>query len=138
MSQCPARCHMCQSEVQKEHQECQRVEQLIWTCCSGPHPLLSEEESEADSAPDPDMVSDPASAPIFRLHSTSESEFHSTFDSDIVCLSPEDALAEEDHLLYMNLPPEVECICTSATTSQRLAEALQKYARVEMDIPEYL
>ena len=63
MSQCPARCHMCQSEAWKECQECQRVEWLIQTCCSGPHPLLSEEESEADSAPDSDMISNSTSAP---------------------------------------------------------------------------
>ena len=63
MSWCPARCHMCQSNVRKERRECQRVERLIQTCHSGPHPLLSEEESEADSAPDPDMIpnSTPAS-----------------------------------------------------------------------------
>ena len=31
MSRCPARCHMYQSNAQKERRECQRVEQLIQT-----------------------------------------------------------------------------------------------------------
>ena len=129
---------MCQSEAQKECWECQKVEWLTWTCCSGPHPLLSEEESEVDSTPDSDTIPNSASTPISELHSTSESEFISTFDSDIACLGPEDALAKGDHLLYVDLPPEAECICASAMTSQRLVEALQKYAKVEAEIMEYL
>ena len=74
MSQCPARCHLCQSDTRKECQECQRVEWLIWMCCSGPHPLLLEEESEADSTPDPNMIPNSTSAPASELHSTLESE----------------------------------------------------------------
>ena len=120
---------MCQSKVWKKCWEFQRVEQLIWMCCSGMHPLLSEEELEADFSPDSDMLLNSASAPISKLHSSSKSEFISTFNSDIVCLGLEGALAEEDHLLYVYLPPEAEDICASATTSQRLAEA---------EIPEYL
>ena len=138
MSQCPAKCHMCRSEVWKECQECQRVEQLVWVYCSGPHPLLSEEESKVDSTPDSDTVSDSTSAPTSKLHSTFELEFHSSFNPDVVCLGPEDALAEGDCLLYVDLPPEVEHIHTSVTTSQRLAEALQNYTKTEAEIPEYL
>ena len=41
-------------------------------------------------------------------------------------------------MLYMDLPPEVEHICASAMTSQRLAEATQRYAKAEVEIPEYL
>ena len=48
-------------QVRKEHWECQRVEWLIWVCHSGPHPLLSEEESEVDSTPDSNTVSDSTS-----------------------------------------------------------------------------
>ena len=39
---------------------------------------------------------------------------------------------------YVDLPPEVECICASAMTSQRLVEAMQRYAEAEAEIPEYL
>ena len=105
MSHCPARYHMCQSKAWKEHQECQRVEQLIWMCCSGPHPLLSEEESEADSAPDSNTIPNSTSAPISELCSTSESEFIPTFNPHVVCLSPDDALTEGDHLLYVESAP---------------------------------
>ena len=105
MSQCPAMCHMCQSKARKEHRECQRVEQLIWMCCSGPHPLLSEEELDVDSAPDSYMIPNSTSAPISELHSTIESESVPTFNPDVVCLSPDDALTEGDHLLYVDLPP---------------------------------
>ena len=104
MSWCPTRCHMDQSKVWKKHQECQRVEWLIQTCHSGPHPLLLEEELEADSTPDSDVAS----------------KFCSSSNSDIVCCSPEDTLAEGDHLLYMNLAPEAEHICASATTIKGL------------------
>ena len=121
---------MCWSEVWKKCQEFQRVEQLIWTCFSGPHPLLSEEESEVDSTPNSNMVSCSASAPI--------SELHSTFNSDVVYLGPDNMLAEGDCLLYVDLPPEVEHIHTSVTTSQRLAEALQNYTKTEAEILEYL
>ena len=138
MSQCPARCHMCQSEVQKEHQECQRVERLIWMCHSGPHPLLSEEELEVDSTPDSNMIPHSTSTPISELCSASESEFVPTFSPNVVCLGPDNVLTEGDHLLYVDLPPEVECICASAMTLQRLAEASWRYAKVEVEIPEYL
>ena len=63
VSQCPARCHMCQSNTWKDCQECQRVEWLIQMCCSGLHPLLLEEESEADSTPDSNMIPNSASTP---------------------------------------------------------------------------
>ena len=38
----------------------------------------------------------------------------------------------------MNLLPEVECIHVSVTTLQKLVEALQGYAKVEVEILEYL
>ena len=41
-------------------------------------------------------------------------------------------------MLYMDLPPEVEHICASVTTSQRLVEAAWRYAKAEVEIPEYL
>ena len=41
-------------------------------------------------------------------------------------------------MLYVDLPPEVERICASATTSQRLAEATWRYAKPEVEILEYL
>ena len=138
MSRCPARCHMCQSNAQKERRECQRVEWLTQMCCSGLHPLLSEEESEADSAPDPDMIPNSASTPASELRSTFKSESIPAFNPDVVCLGPDDTLTKGDHLLYVDLPPEVEHICASATTSQRLAEAAQRYAKAEAEIPEYL
>ena len=138
MSRCPARCHMCQSKAQKECWECQRVEWLIWMCRSSLHPLLSEEESEADSTPDSDMIPNSTSTPISKLHSTSELEFIPTFNPNVVCLGPDNALTEGDHLLYVDLPPEAECICASVMTSQRLAEASWRYAKVEVEIPEYL
>ena len=129
---------MCQSEVWKEHWECQRVEWLKRMCHSGLHPLLSEEESEVDSTSDSDTIPNSASTPISELRSTIESESIPTFNSDVVCLSPDDALTEGDHLLYMDLPPEVEHICASAMTLQRLAEASQTYAKAEAEILEYL
>ena len=107
-------------------------------CRSGPHPLLSEEESEVDSAPDPNMIPNSTSAPASELHSTFELESAPTFNPDVVRLGPDNALTEEDHLLYMDLPPEVEHICASATTSQRLVEAMWRYAKVEVEILEYL
>ena len=39
-------------------------------------------------------------------------------------------------MLYMNLLPEVECIHVSVTTLQKLVEALQGYAKVEVEILE--
>ena len=107
-------------------------------CHSGLHPLLSEEESEADSAPDSNTIPNSASAPISELCSTSELEFVPTFNPDVVCLGPDNVLTEGDHLLYVDLPPEVEYICASVVTSQRLAEALWRYAKVEVEILEYL
>ena len=110
MSQCPARCHMCQSNAWKECWEHQRVEWLIQTCHSGLHPLLSEEESEADSAPDPNMIPNSASAPTSELRSTFESESIPVFNPDVVHLGPDDTLTKGDHFLYMDLPLEVECV----------------------------
>ena len=129
---------MCQSNAQKERRECQRVEWLTQMCCSGLHPLLSEEESEADSAPDPDMIPNSASAPASELRSTFELDSIPTFNPDVVHLGPDDTLTEGDHLQYMDLPPEVEHICASAMTSQRLAEATRRYAKAEVGILEYL
>ena len=107
-------------------------------CCSGPHPLLLEEESEADSAPDPGVIPNSTSTPTSKLCSTFESESTPAFNPNVVHLGPHNALTEGDHLLYVDLPPEVEHICASATTSQRLAEAAQRYAKAEAEIPEYM
>ena len=107
-------------------------------CCSGPHPLLSEEESEAESTPDPNMIPNSTSTPTSELHSTFESESIPAFNPNVVHLGPDKALTEGDHLLYMDLPPEVECLCASAMTLQRLVEAAQRYAKAEVEIPEYL
>ena len=46
MSWCPDKCHTCRTDVQKQRQEQQKVDCLVQVCCSGPHPLLLEEESE--------------------------------------------------------------------------------------------
>ena len=94
---------MCQSKVQKECWECQRVEWLIQTCCSGLHPLLSEEELEADSSPDSDTTPNSTSAPTSKLCSAIESEFVPTFNLNVVHLGPNDALTEGDRLLYVDL-----------------------------------
>ena len=107
-------------------------------CRSGPHPLLSEEGSEADSTPISNVTPNSASIPISKLHSISESEFVPTFNPDVVCLGPDDALTEGDHLLYVDLPPKTEHICASATTLQRLAEASWRYGKAEVEILEYL
>ena len=80
----------------------------------------------------------PNSAPASELRFTFESESVPTFNPNVVCLGPDDALTEGDHLLYIDLPPEVEHICASATTSQRLVEAARRYAKVEAEVPEYL
>ena len=84
------------------------------------------------------MIPNSTSAPTSELHSTFESESAPTFDPDVVCLGPDDMLTKGDHLLYVDLPPEVERICASAMTSQILVEATQRYAKAEVEIPEYL
>ena len=129
---------MCQSNMWRECWERQRVEQLIQTCCSGLHPLLLEEELEADSAPNPNMIPNSASTPASELCSAFESESVPAFNPNVVRLGPDDALTEGDHLLYVDLPPEVEHICASVMTLKRLAEGVQRYAKVEAEIPEYL
>jgi Retroviral aspartyl protease len=116
MSHCPDKCHICRLEVQAEQKEQQKVECHICACCSGPHSLLAEEESELE----------------YELHSDTNSA------SSVVWLSLEDTLEEGDPLLYMNLLLEVEHIQETCTTSQCLAEASQKHAKVELEIPEYL
>ena len=107
-------------------------------CFSGLHPLLLEEELEVDSAPDPDVIPNSTSTPASELRSTFESESIPAFNPDVVCFGPDNALTEGDHLLYVDLPPEVEHICASAMTLQRLVEATWRYAKVEAEIPEYL
>ena len=84
------------------------------------------------------MIPNSTSTPASELRSTFKSESAPAFNPDVVCLGPDDTLTEGDHLLYVDLPPEVECICATATTSQRLAEATQRYAKAEVEIPEYL
>ena len=84
------------------------------------------------------MIPNSASAPASELRSTFESEPVPTFNPNVVCLGPDDTLPKGDHFLYVDLPPEVEHICASATTSQRLVEAVQRYAKAEVEILEYL
>ena len=91
-----------------------------------------------DSTPDPNMTPDSTSTPTSKLCSTFKSESIPAFNPDVVPLGPDDTLTEGDHLLYVDLPPEVEHICASAMTSQRLAEAAWRYAKAEAEIPEYL
>ena len=91
-----------------------------------------------DPTPDPDMIPNSASAPASELHSAFELESDPAFNPNVVHLGPDDALTEGDHLLYVDLPLEVEHICASATTSQRLAEAMRRYAKAEAEILEYL
>ena len=66
---------MCRMDVQKQHQEQQRVDCLVQVCHSSPHPLLVEKDSEGSE----------------------ES------DSKVVSLRPEDTLEGGEHLLYVNL-----------------------------------
>ena len=91
-----------------------------------------------DPTPDPDMIPNSASAPASELHSAFELESDPAFNPNVVHLGPDDALTEGDHLLYVDLPLAVEHICASVTTLQRLVKALQKYAKAEVEIPEYL
>ena len=75
MSQCPDKCHTCRMDVQKQRQEQWKVDGLIQVCCSGPHLLLLEEDSEG-------------------LEGS---------DSEVVSLGPEDTLEAGKHLLYVNI-----------------------------------
>ena len=50
MSQCPDKYHTCRMDVQKQCQEQQRAYCLVKICCSDPHPLLLEEESEGSDS----------------------------------------------------------------------------------------
>ena len=75
MNQCPDKCHTCRTDVQKQRQEWQKVDCLVQVCHSGPHLLLSEEDSEG----------------LEEL------------DSEVVSLGPEDTLERGEHLLYVNL-----------------------------------
>ena len=77
MSQCPDKCHTCRMDMRKQQQEQQKVDCFVQVCCSGPHPLLSEEESEESDSGD--------------------------LDSKVVSLGPEDTLEGGEHLLYVNL-----------------------------------
>ena len=83
-------------DIWKQWQEQWKVDRLVQVCCSTPHLLLSEEESE-------------------ELDSNDS-------DSGVVSLRPEDALEGGEHLLYVNLQPE-EHLQATGTTSQCLAEA---------------
>ena len=51
---------------------------------------------------------------------------------------PEDQLAEGDRLFYVSLPPEVESVWATQTTSQRLAEAHQWNSEKTGKILDYL
>ena len=84
------------------------------------------------------MIPNFASAPASKLHSTFKSESVPAFNPNVVHLGPDNTLTKGDHLLYVDLPPEVEHICASAMTSQRLVEATRRYAKAEAEIPEYL
>ena len=92
MSRCPDKCHTCRSEVRAERKTQRKAERHIRACRSSPHPLLVEEELESESEPNS------------NTNSTSDS------DPSTVQLGPEDTLAEGVHLLYVNLPSEVEHI----------------------------
>ena len=84
------------------------------------------------------MIPNSTSAPASKLCSAFESESIPAFNPDIVHLGPDDTLTKGDHLLYVDLPPEVEHICASVMTLQRLVEATWRYAKAEAEIPEYL
>lgn len=43
---------------------------------------------------------------------------------------------EGDRLFYMKMPTEAEFICTTQTTSYRLAEVVQKNLKAQVKIPE--
>ena len=75
MSWCPDKCHTCRTDVWKQQQEQRKVDCLVQVCCSGPHPLLSEEDSEGSEE----------------------------LDSEVISLRPEDTLERGEHLLYVNL-----------------------------------
>ena len=75
MSQCPDKCHTCRMDVQKQQQEQWKVDCLIQVCCSSPHLLLLEEDSEDSEG----------------------------LDSKVISLGPEDTLEAGEHLLYVNL-----------------------------------
>ena len=80
MSQCPDKCHMCRMDIRKQQQEQQKVDCLVQVCCSGPHPLLLEEDLEGSEESDSDDL-----------------------DSEVISLGPEDTLEGGEHLLYVNL-----------------------------------
>ena len=84
------------------------------------------------------MIPNSTSAPTSELHSAFELESVPAFNPNVVRFGPDDALTEGDHLLYVDLPPEVEHLCASAMTLQRLAEAAWRYAKAEAEIMEYL
>ena len=73
MSQCPDKCHTCRMDIQKQQQEQRKVDRLVQVCCSGPHPLLLEEELEELDSDD--------------------------LDSEVVSLGPEDTLEGGEHLV---------------------------------------
>ena len=116
MSQCPDKCHICRMDIWKQRQEQQRVDHLVQVCCSSPHPLLPEEESEGSDSNDLDS---------------------DDLDSEVVSLRPEDTLEGGEHLLYVNLQLE-EHLWATGTTSQCLVEASQKHKKAKAKIPEYL
>ena len=68
MSRCPDKCHTCRMDIQKQQQEQRKLDRLVQACCSGPHPLLLEEELEESDSDDS--------------------------DSGVVSLGPEDTLEE--------------------------------------------
>ena len=98
-------------DVQKQCQEQWKADHLVQVCCSSPHLLLSEEESE-------------------------ESDSDNS-NPKVVSLGLEDTLEGGEHLLYVNLWPE-EHLWATGTTSQCLVEVSQKHEKAEEKIPEYL
>ena len=50
----------------------------------------------------------------------------------------DDQLTEGDCLFYVSLPPEVESVQATQTTSQQLVEAHQQNSEKTREIPDYL
>jgi hypothetical protein len=123
MSRCPDKCLTCRAEIRKEasvrrHKRKVEVRRLL-KCRAGPHPTIVEDaEEEDESEVKDDSLSDT--------------------DDEENPVAPEDRFEEGDRLFYINLPSEAEFIRATQTVSSRLAEAHNKNARAETNIPEYL
>ena len=111
--------------IWKQRQEQQRVGCFVQVCCSGPHPLLLEEELEGlDSDGSDSDGSDSDGLESNGLDSNgldsdgldsdgldsdgldSDGLDSDGLDSEVVSLRPEDTLERGEHLLYVNLQLE--------------------------------